>query len=109
MALTQADIDTLARTPVPAQKLLIDGQWRDGQGGVTPDLSPMDGTVLATLSAAGAADVASAAAAARTAFEDGRWSRMAPAGRKAVYRPRLFLFKRKSVFLFTVVLSLAYG
>lgn len=84
MALTQADIDTLSRTPVPPQKLLIDGAWREGQGGDTSVLSPIDGTVLTTLSAASATDVAEACAAARRAFEDGRWSRMAPAGRKAV-------------------------
>ncbi len=97
MALTQADIDTLARTPVPAQKLLIDGQWRDGQGGETPVLSPIDGSVLTTLSAASAADVASAAAAARTAFEDGRWSRMAPAGRKAVLHRLADLIEKHAV------------
>lgn len=97
MALTQTDIDTLAKAAIPAQKLLIDGQWRDGQGGVTPVLSPIDGTVLTTLSAASAADVASAAAAARTAFEDGRWSRMAPAGRKAVLHRLADLIEKHAV------------
>ena len=97
MALTQADIDTLARTPVPAQKLLIDGQWRDGQGGETPVLSPIDGSVLTTLSAASATDVASAATAARSAFEDGRWSRMAPAGRKAVLHRLADLIEKHAV------------
>ncbi len=84
MALTQADIDTLAKATIPAQKLLIDGTWREGRGGETEVLSPINGRILTTLSAASAADVAEATAAARRAFEDGRWSRMAPAGRKAV-------------------------
>ncbi|MBL9046126.1 MAG: aldehyde dehydrogenase family protein [Tabrizicola sp.] len=84
MAPTQADIDTLAQKPVPPQKLMIDGIWREGQGGETPVLSPIDGRILTTLSGASAADVAQATAAARRAFDDGRWSRMAPAQRKAV-------------------------
>jgi gamma-glutamyl-gamma-aminobutyraldehyde dehydrogenase len=47
-------------------------------------LSPIDGRQLTTLSAAGPADVARACASARAAFDDGRWSRLAPAARKAV-------------------------
>ncbi|MCI5095797.1 MAG: aldehyde dehydrogenase [Rhodobacteraceae bacterium] len=44
----------------------------------------MDGTVLTTLSGASAADVDRAVASARAAFNDGRWSRLAPAARKKV-------------------------
>jgi gamma-glutamyl-gamma-aminobutyraldehyde dehydrogenase len=40
--------------------------------------------VLTTLAQASAADVDRAVASARAAYEDGRWSRMAPAARKAV-------------------------
>jgi gamma-glutamyl-gamma-aminobutyraldehyde dehydrogenase len=84
MPITQADIDRLAAAPVAAQKLLIDGHWVDGQGGETVVLSPINGQKLTTTAAASVQDVARAVASARAAFEDGRWSRMAPQGRKAV-------------------------
>ena len=84
MPVTQADIDRLAAAPVPPQKLLIDGTWQDGQGGETTVLSPINGQKLTTTAAASAEDVARAVASARAAFEDGRWSRMSPSGRKAV-------------------------
>lgn len=84
MAITQADIDRLASAPVGPQKLLIEGKWLDGEDGETTVLSPINGQVLTTTAAASAADVARAVASARAAFDDGRWSRMAPAGRKAV-------------------------
>ena len=84
MALTQADIDRLATAPVSPGRLLINGQWVEGQGGTTTVLSPINGQPLTTIAAASAADVARAVAAARTAFDDGRWSRAAPATRKAV-------------------------
>ena len=80
----QASIDRLAAQPVPKGRLLIGGEWLDGQGGETPVISPIDGRILTTLASASAADVARATASARAAFEDGRWSRMAPATRKAV-------------------------
>jgi 4-(gamma-glutamylamino)butanal dehydrogenase len=83
MALDQATIDRLAAATVAPGKLLIDGKWVDGDG-ESPVLSPIDGRQLTTLANAGAGDVARACASARTAFEDGRWSRLAPAARKAV-------------------------
>lgn len=79
----QAMIDRLAAAPVAAGKLLIGGDWVEGAG-ETPVLSPIDGRPLTTIAAASAADVARATASARTAFEDGRWSKAAPALRKAV-------------------------
>ncbi|MDX2483065.1 MAG: aldehyde dehydrogenase [Pseudodonghicola sp.] len=47
-------------------------------------VSPIDGSVLTTIETASAADVGRAVASARAAFEDGRWSRLAPAARKKV-------------------------
>ncbi|WP_093092584.1 aldehyde dehydrogenase [Shimia aestuarii] len=44
----------------------------------------MDGQTLTTLAGASTSDVDRAVAAARSAFEDGRWSRIAPAARKRV-------------------------
>ena len=84
MSLDQAAIDRLAAAPVAPGRLLIEGEWQAGQGGENPVLSPIDGRQLTTLAAASHADVARACASARGAFEDGRWSRLAPAARKAV-------------------------
>lgn len=83
-ALTQAEIDRLASAPVPEGKLLISGKWIEGEGGVTEVLSPIDGKPLTTTAAASVADVTRAVASARASFESGVWSRMPPAGRKAV-------------------------
>ena len=47
-------------------------------------ISPVDGRVLTQVARCGAADVDLAVAAARAAFEDHRWSGMAPAQRKRV-------------------------
>lgn len=81
---TQSDIDLIAQRPVAAGRLLIDGRWHEGEGTPSEVLSPIDGSVLTTLAAASADDVARAVASARASFEAGGWSRMAPAGRKAV-------------------------
>lgn len=80
----QTRIDTLRANPVPPQRLLIGGDWVAGQGAPLSVTSPIDGTDLTTLASASADDVARACATARAAFDDGRWSRMAPAARKAV-------------------------
>jgi gamma-glutamyl-gamma-aminobutyraldehyde dehydrogenase len=80
----QTAIDNLAAAPVPPGRLLIGGEWVDGSGDPLPVLSPIDGAQLTTLAGATAADVARAAASARAAFEDGRWSKKSPADRKAV-------------------------
>ena len=47
-------------------------------------ISPVDGRLLTTVARSGEADVNAAVAAARAAFEDRRWSGMAPAQRKRV-------------------------
>ena len=63
----------------------IDGRFVDAASGETFDtISPVDGRVLASITACDSEDVNRAVAAARAAFEDGRWSRRAPAERKAV-------------------------
>lgn len=80
----QTRIDTLRNLPVPPQGLCIDGTWQEAEGGTLDIVSPIDGTRLTTVGAANAADVNRAVAAARRAFEDGRWSRLAPAARKTV-------------------------
>ena len=81
---TQSDITALAARPIPEARLLINGQWVAGQDAPTPVLSPIDGSTLTHLASASAEDVARATASARAAFDDGRWSGLAPAARKAV-------------------------
>ncbi|MEM7319775.1 MAG: aldehyde dehydrogenase, partial [Pseudomonadota bacterium] len=66
------------------QKLFLEGSWQEGSGTPLEVTSPIDGSFLTTLDEATDADVNRAVAAARQAFEDGRWSRMAPAARKKV-------------------------
>ncbi len=63
----------------------IDGKFVDAASGKTFDsINPATGAVLTPVAKCDAEDVDRAVTAARTAFEDGRWSRMAPSDRKAV-------------------------
>ncbi|MBN3723629.1 aldehyde dehydrogenase [Burkholderia sp. Ac-20379] len=66
-------------------RALIDGARRDAQSGDTfATLNPATGKVLADIARCGAADVDAAVAAARRTFDDGVWSKAAPAQRKRV-------------------------
>lgn len=80
----QTKIDALRRVAVAPQKLFVDGTWQAGSGAPVEVTSPIDGTQLTALAGASGADVERAVASARAAFEDGRWSRLAPAARKKV-------------------------
>jgi 4-(gamma-glutamylamino)butanal dehydrogenase len=97
--LTQSTIDTLAAAPVSPGRLLINGQWEAGQDTPFDRISPINGRVLTTIASASAADVDRAVAAARLAFEVGVWSRMAPAGRKAVLYRLAELIEQNAVAL----------
>ncbi|MFL5754692.1 MAG: aldehyde dehydrogenase [Chloroflexota bacterium] len=69
----------------PRTDLFIDGQWVPAASGErVPDVSPRDGRTIADVAAAGAEDVDRAVAAARRAFEDGRWRNLAPVERKRI-------------------------
>ena len=83
--LDQATIDSLRHNDVAPAGHIIDGVSDTGGAGEQIDvISPIDGTRLTTLADGDEAIVARAVAVARAAFEDGRWSKMAPAARKAV-------------------------
>ena len=83
--LDQATIDSLRHNDVAPAGHLIDGVSDTGGAGEQIEvISPIDGTRLTTLADGDEAIVARAVAVARDAFEDGRWSKMAPAARKAV-------------------------
>ncbi|MGD1878017.1 MAG: aldehyde dehydrogenase [Kiloniellaceae bacterium] len=63
----------------------IGGKFAHAASGKTFDcISPIDGKVLTQVAAGDKEDVDRAVKAARAAFEDGRWSRRAPAARKKV-------------------------
>ncbi|MYM57293.1 aldehyde dehydrogenase family protein [Rhodobacteraceae bacterium GS-10] len=92
-------MDTYRRAAVPPQKLYIGGTWQEAQGGTLDVVSPIDGQKLTTIESASAADVDRAVAAARAAFEDGRWSRMAPAARKKVLHRIADIIEREALAL----------
>ncbi len=78
---SRADIERLRlRT-----QLFIDGSLRDAAGGERfTSVNPATGKPLAEVAKGGPADVDTAVAAARRAADDGRWSRLDPAERKAI-------------------------
>lgn len=66
-------------------RALIDGKRCSAHDGQEfNSISPVDGQVLAQVARCGQADVDAAVASARAAFEDKRWTGMAPAARKRV-------------------------
>src|SRR3546814_10696426 len=66
-------------------RLVIDGRHvAAADGTVFDNITPRNGTVLNQIPRAGRADVDLAVAAARTAFEDGRWRNLAPRAKKAI-------------------------
>jgi gamma-glutamyl-gamma-aminobutyraldehyde dehydrogenase len=83
--LDQTTIDTLRQqTVAPAQNLIDGASCPASDGAVMEVISPVDGSVLTTMPRSTAADAERAIMAARTAFDDGRWSGMAPAARKKI-------------------------
>ncbi|MCJ2164370.1 MULTISPECIES: aminobutyraldehyde dehydrogenase [unclassified Pseudodesulfovibrio] len=81
-------------------KLWIDGKWTDANDGATFKVeNPATGETVATVAKAGEIDVLKAVAAARTAFEDGRWSGLTPANRaKALWKLADLLESRMEAF-----------
>ena len=66
-------------------RALIDGRRVDARDAPRFDsVSPVDGRTLGTVARGAAADIDAAVAAARAAFEDGRWARQPPVARKRV-------------------------
>jgi 4-guanidinobutyraldehyde dehydrogenase/NAD-dependent aldehyde dehydrogenase len=66
-------------------RAVIGGKRVDAAGGARFDcISPIDGRKLAEVARCGGLDADTAVAAARAAFEDGRWAGKAPAARKRI-------------------------
>jgi betaine-aldehyde dehydrogenase len=67
-----------------AWQLWIDGRWQEPiRGGTMKVENPVTGEIIDEVSEAGTADVDKAVQAAKTAFYDGRWSRLSKAERAA--------------------------
>lgn len=82
---THEDWKTRAAALSLKGQAFIDGQFVNAASGKTFDsINPATGDVLAQVAECDEADVNHAVDAARRAFEDGRWSRMAPVDRKTV-------------------------
>ncbi len=74
-----------AAQATPRTQLFIDGQFVDAASGKTfEDISPRDGRVITQVAEGDAEDIDRAVAAARRAFEDGRWANRPPAERKQI-------------------------
>jgi len=81
--LTREQVSTRASALRFRSQAFIDGRFVDALSGRTfSDVSPATGRVLAEVVEGGAEDIDRAVAAARAAFEDGRWRDLAPAARK---------------------------
>jgi len=75
----------IATTQSLRTQAFIDGRFTDAASGETFETeNPATGEVITAISAGGQEDVDRAVSAARRAFDDGRWSRMAPVDRKVV-------------------------
>jgi gamma-glutamyl-gamma-aminobutyraldehyde dehydrogenase len=76
---------TIAALPEFRTRAFIDGRFVEAASGETfATENPATGQVLAHVASGNAEDVDRAVGAARRSFDDGRWSRMAPAERKRV-------------------------
>jgi len=85
MALEQSHIDALRNAAVAQGRLFVGGGWVDAQNTHRLDaISPLNGAVITQIAEAGVADVDVAVAAARRAFDSGKWSKAAPSERKRI-------------------------
>ena len=84
-SLSLADWEQRSIRLVPRSQLFIDGSFVDAASGTTfADICPRDGHVIAHVAEGDAEDIARAVRASRIAFDDGRWSRIAPVERKLI-------------------------
>jgi 4-guanidinobutyraldehyde dehydrogenase / NAD-dependent aldehyde dehydrogenase len=82
---TTADWLARAAAIAPRTELFIDGRFVPAASGLTfDDVTGRDGSRIASVAEGGVEDVDRAVAAARRAFDDGRWADQPPAARKRV-------------------------
>ena len=83
--LNAAEYAALADQLAMPTQAFVDGAFVPALSGKTFETTnPASGKLLASIAACGTEDVDVAVAAARSAFEDGRWSRLAPTERKHI-------------------------
>ncbi len=93
--LTRAEYAAIAAEISPPSACHIDGRFRPGTGAPLESLNPATGETLATIAAAGPAEVDLAVQKAREAFDRGYWSRAHPSERKSVLVRLAKLVKRR--------------
>ena len=82
--LNQKQIDKYRDKTISPQKLFIDGAWIDGSGDDFEIVSPINGKKFTFIKRATVSDMEMAIKAARTSFDKGSWSNMAPTQRKKI-------------------------
>lgn len=96
--LNKEQIRTLSAAPVQPAFHLIDGESCGASDGATMDvISPLDGGVLTTMPRGTRDDANAAVSVARRAFDDGRWSGLAPAERKKILLKWADLIEKNAV------------
>ena len=96
--LDEEQIRTLSAAPVQPAFHLIDGESCGASDGATMDvISPLDGGVLTTMPRGTRDDAEAAVSVARRAFDDGRWSGLAPAERKKILLKWADLIEKNAV------------
>lgn len=96
--LDEEEIRTLSAAPVQPAFHLIDGESCGASDGATMDvISPLDGGVLTTMPRGTRDDANAAVSVARRAFDDGRWSGLAPAERKKILLKWADLIEKNAV------------
>ena len=74
--------DSVTRYVAKTRQMLINGKWVDAASGKTfPTYNPATGEVLANVAEGDKEDINRAVAAARAAFDTGRWSKITPSQR----------------------------
>lgn len=94
----QASIDNFRNSPIPAQGHFINGHYVSAENNARSNvISPINGAVLTQIADGSPADMQCAIASARTAFDDGRWSRMPPVQRKKIMLKLADLIEQRAV------------
>ena len=95
--LNQKQIDSYRDKKISPQKLFIDGAWIDGSGDDFEIVSPINGKKFTFIKRATVSDMEMAIKAARTSFDKGSWSNMAPTQRKKILHKLADLIERDAL------------
>ncbi|MFL2788166.1 MAG: aldehyde dehydrogenase [Paracoccaceae bacterium] len=95
--LNQKQIDKYRDKTISPQKLFIDGAWIDGSGDDFEIVSPINGKKFTFIKRATVSDMEMAIKAARTSFDKGSWSNMAPTQRKKILHKLADLIERDAL------------